>query len=80
MAAGIEMDAAMLQGEYSVLLHDDGTLELIMAGTNAPGLIWKADGDAVVIDYYGSGEIRITAEGQGVALDLLGSMTFKMLP
>ena len=42
---------------------------------------WDEDGeDEAVIDYFGSGEIRITADGEGIALDLMGSMTLKMAP
>ena len=80
VAAGYEMDASALGGEYSVTLHDDGTADFVMAGTEVPGLTWKADGESAVIDYFGSGEIRITAEGDGVSLDLPGSMVLKMVP
>jgi hypothetical protein len=45
-----------------------------------PGLLWKADGDAVVIDFFGNGEIRMTAEDGGIMLDYLGVMLLKMVP
>ena len=80
VAAGYEMDASVLPGEYSVVLHDDGTVSFTMAGVDVPGLLWKMDGETAVIDYYGSGEIRITAEGEGIVLDLFGTMTLKMIP
>ena len=40
----------------------------------------QADGDEIVIEYFGAGEIRISADGDGIALDLIGSMTLKMEP
>ena len=80
VASGVEMDASVLGGEYAITLHDGGTLDFVMAGVQVPGLLWKTDGEAVVIDYFGSGEIRITAEGDGIALDLIGSMILKMVP
>ena len=80
IAGGYEMDASVLGGEYSVTLHDDGTADFVMVGVETTGLLWKADGDAAVIDYYGAGELRITADGDGIALDLLGSMILKMVP
>ena len=79
-AAGNEMDASILGGEYSIILHDGGSVDFVMADVQVPGLLWKADGDDIVIDYYGAGEIRITAEGDGIALDLIGSMILKMVP
>ena len=80
IAGGYEMDASVLGGEYAVTLHADGTADFVMVGVETPGLLWKTDGDAVVIDYYGAGELRITADGDGIALDLLGSMILKMAP
>ena len=79
VAAGYEMDASSLGGEYSIVLHDNGTVSFTMAGIDVPGLLWKMDGETVVINYYGSGEIRISAEGEGIALDLFGTMTLKMI-
>lgn len=80
ISGGYELDASALGGEYSVILHADGTAEFTMVGTQVPGLQWKTDGEAAVIDYFGSGEIRITADGDGIALDFLGSMILKMVP
>lgn len=38
---GYNMTAAMLGGyEYSVLLHQDGTVKFVMAGADIPGLTW----------------------------------------
>ena len=80
VAAGYELDASVLGGEYSIILHDNGTVTFTMVGTDVPNLLWKMDNDSAVIDYYGSGEIRITAEGEGISLDLFGTMTLKMIP
>lgn len=80
VSGGVELDASVLGGEYAITLHDGGSVDFTMAGTQVPGLLWNTDGDAVVIDYYGAGQIRITAEGDGIALDLIGSMILKMVP
>ena len=80
VAAGVEIGASALGAEYSVVFHADGTLDYTMAGTPVPGLLWKADGDALTIDYYGAGEIRVTADGEGIAFDMFGTMTLKMVP
>ena len=72
--------ASALGAEYSVVFHEDGTLDFTMAGTAVPGLLWKADGDALTIDYYGAGEIRVTADDEGIAFDMFGTMTLKMVP
>ena len=80
VSGGVELDASVLGGEYAITLHDGGSVDFVMAGTQVPGLLWNTDGDAVVIDYYGAGQIRITAEGDGIALDLIGSMILKMVP
>ena len=80
VAAGVEIGASALGAEYSVVFHEDGTLDFTMAGTAVPGLLWKADGDALTIDYYGAGEIRVTADDEGIAFDMFGTMTLKMVP
>ena len=80
IANGAEMDASILGAEYSVVLHDDGTVDCILGGASVPGLLWKADGDAVVIDFYGNGEIRITTDEDAIMLDYLGVMLLKMVP
>ena len=73
-SAGVMMDAAMLGAEYSVILHEDGTLRFIMAGSDVPGLIWKADGDDFVVDYFGQGELRFVPNGDTLELDFFGGM------
>ena len=78
--AGSDMDASILGGESSIILHDGGSVDFVVANTQVPGLLWKSDGDDIVIDYYGAGEIRIIAEGNGIALDFIGSYILKMVP
>lgn len=78
VAGGYELDASVLGGEYSVILHDDGSVTFTMAGIDVPNLLWTMDDDTALIDYFGSGVIRITAEEEGITLDLFGTMTLKM--
>jgi hypothetical protein len=78
VAGGYELDASVLGGEYSIILHDDGSVTFTMAGIDVPNLQWTMDDDTALIDYFGSGVIRITAEEEGITLDLFGTMTLKM--
>ena len=60
---GYTMSAQMMGGlEYSLVFHEDGSVDFVMAGTAIPGLKWTQQAietdagmvDAYVIDYYGS--------------------------
>ena len=85
---GYNMTAAMLGNyEYSVLLHQDGTVDFVMAGADIPGLVWtygKAPTDAgeldgVIIDYYGQ-PLYLVPTDSGFDMDYFDSMRMHFAP
>lgn len=45
-----------------------------MTGADVPGLIWRADRDDFVTDYFGQGELRFVPNGDVLELDFFGGM------
>ena len=80
VSAGGEVPVSPESGGYAVTLHADGTLEFRMSGVDVPGLTWATDGGDVVIDYFGAGQLRLTAADEGVLLDYMGGMKMVMVP
>ena len=85
---GSNMTAAMLGGyEYSVLLHEDGTVKFVMAGADIPGLTWvygkvptdAGELDGVILDYYGQALYLMPTE-KGFDMDYFGSMLMHFEP
>ena len=85
---GYNMTAAMLGGyEYSVLLHQDGTVKFVMAGADIPGLTWTygkvttiaGELDGVVIDYYGQTLYLVPTE-KGFDMNYFDSMLMHFAP
>ena len=85
---GSNMTAAMLGGyEYSVLLHEDGTVKFVMAGADIPGLTWvygkvptdAGELDGVILDYYGQALYLVPME-KGFDMDYFGSMLMHFEP
>ena len=85
---GYNMTAAMLGGyEYSVLLHQDGTVKFVMAGADIPGLTWTygkvttiaGELDGVIIDYYGQTLYLIPTE-KGFDMNYFDSMLMHFVP
>lgn len=85
---GSNMTAAMLGGyEYSVLLHEDGTVKFVMAGADIPGLTWvygkvptdAGELDGVILDYYGQALYLVPTE-KGFDMDYFGSMLMHFEP
>ena len=79
---GYNMTAAMLGGyEYSLVFHEDGTVDFVMAGAEIPGLTWttgaiateEGDVEGFIIDYYTSPLNAVPAE-KGLDMDYFGSM------
>ena len=77
---GVEMNASVLNAEYAVVFHTDGTAEFTLAGAPVPDLAWVADGDAAVIDYFGNGDLRFVPDEAGLTLDFFGSMNMRFVP
>ena len=85
---GSNMTAAMLGGyEYSVLLHEDGTVKFVMAGADIPGLTWvygkvptdAGELDGVILDYYGQALYLVPTE-KGFDMDYFGSLVMHLAP
>lgn len=85
---GYNMTAAMLGGyEYSVLLHQDGTVKFVMAGADIPGLTWTygkvttiaGELDGVIIDYYGQTLYLVPTE-KGFDMNYFDSMLMHFVP
>ena len=85
---GYNMTAAMLGNyEYSVLLHQDGTVDFVMAGVDIPGLVWTygkvptdaGELDGVIIDYYGQ-PLYLVPTDSGFDMDYFDSMRMHFAP
>ena len=85
---GYNMTAAMLGNyEYSVLLHQDGTVDFVMAGADIPGLTWAygktptdaGELDGVIIDYYGQ-PLYLVPTDTGFDMDYFDSMLMHFAP
>ena len=87
-ASGYLMDASMLGGEYAMTFHEDGTMEFILVGVEAPGVTWTQgkvetedgeEADAFLIDYYGNVMEAIWTE-EGLDLNYFDSMLMHFVP
>ena len=80
IAGDLTMDAAMLGGEYAILLKEDGTAEFTMAGTTVPGYTWRAEDDRIVVCAYDYDLMVISAEDENtILLEYSGTFTLKMV-
>ena len=78
---------SMLSYEYSVLLHQDGTVDFVMAGADIPGLVWTygkvptdaGELDGVIIDYYGQ-PLYLVPTDSGFDMDYFDSMRMHFAP
>ena len=85
--SGFTMDAAMLGGEYSVIFHEDGSMDFVLAGTAIPGLTWTqgtvqtdaGDAPAVLVDYFGT-PLTALWTAEGFDLNYLDSMLMHFVP
>ncbi len=83
MVEGYPMDVAMLGGEYSMIFHEDGTMDLVIVGMEIPGgLTWTQrtetnekgeSAQAFVINYYGQDLIAYWTD-TGFELNYFDSM------
>lgn len=80
--SGFTMDASTLGGEYSLLFHGDGTVEIVLAGTPIPSLKWvqetvqteSGEATAFVIDYYGETRMEATWTEAGFDMNYFDAM------
>ncbi len=86
--SGYNMTAAQLGNyEYSILFHEDGTVKLVIAGADIPGLTWvfgkapteAGEVDGIVIDYY-TQALYIVPTEKGCDMDYFGSMLIHFAP
>lgn len=85
---GFVMEASMLGGEFSVVFHSDGSLTLVMAGAEAPGLSWtqgtvsteNGEADAFIVDYYNTNTLEFAATEAGFDLNYFDSMLLHFVP
>lgn len=85
---GFNMTAAQMGNlEYSILLHADGTVTFVMAGSDIPGLTWAygriptetGEVDGIVIDYY-TQALNLVPTEKGFDMDYFGSMLMHFAP
>ena len=85
---GYNMTAAQMGNyEYSILLHEDGKVTFVMAGSDIPGLTWAygriptetGEVDGIVIDYY-TQALYIVPTEKGCDMDYFGSMLMHFVP
>lgn len=85
---GCNMTAAQMGNlEYSILLHEDGTVTFVMAGSDIPGLTWAygripteaGETDGIVIDYY-TQALNLAPTEKGFDMDYFGSMLMHFAP
>lgn len=85
---GYNMTAAQMGNyEYSILLHEDGKVTFVMAGSDIPGLTWAygriptetGEVDGIVIDYY-TQALYIVPTEKGCDMDYFGSMLMHFAP
>ena len=85
---GCNMTAAQMGNlEYSILLQEDGTVTLVMAGSDIPGLTWAygripteaGEADGIVIDYY-TQALNLAPTEKGFDMDYFGSMLMHFAP
>jgi len=49
------IDASMLGGEYSLILHENGSADFVVVGANVPDLPWtQGQEGSILLDYYGT--------------------------
>ena len=85
---GYNMTAAQMGNyEYSILLHEDGKVTFVMAGSDIPGLTWAygriptetGEVDGIVIDYY-TQALNLVPTEKGFDMDYFGSMLMHFAP
>ena len=87
--SGYSMTAEAMGGyEYSLVFHEDGTVDFVMAGTAIPPLKWSygtvstSDGsetDGIVIDFSGQ-PLNVVPTEKGFDMDYFGSMLMHFAP
>lgn len=77
---GMQMDAAMLGGEYAITFAENGDALFAMAGYEVPGLRWTADETAFYVTYFDGNDFVFVPTEAGFDLDFYGSMLMHFTP
>lgn len=85
--SGYSMTAEQMGGEYSIVFHEDGTLNFVMAGVEVAGLTWtygkvpaqEGEVDGVIVDYY-TQMLNLVPTQEGFDMDYFGTMTIHFAP
>ena len=76
---GEPVDASLMGAVYSVVFHENGKADFVMAGASIKDLPWKEIGGDFVIDYSGN-PIACTPNAEGLSMDFFGSLILQMNP
>lgn len=76
---GVSVDASMLGGEHSVVLHGDGSADFVIAGVDVPGITWSPTAAGFELNYYGTPMEGLCA-GTGFDMDYYGAMLLHFEP
>ena len=87
-ANGYNMDASTLGAEYSVIFHENGMANFVLAGTNVPELAWTqgkiqtetGEADTFSIEYMDGTTWNFVITEAGLDLDFYGSMLMHFEP
>lgn len=87
-ANGYTMDAAVLGAEYSVIFHENGLTDFVLAGAKVPELEWTqgkvqtetGEADAFSIVYLDGTTLNFVITETGLDLDFYGSMLMHFEP
>ena len=87
-ANGYTMDASVLGAEYSVIFHENGLTDFVLAGTKVPELEWTqgkvqtetGEADAFSIVYLDGTTLNFVITETGLDLDFYGSMLMHFEP
>lgn len=77
---GVQMDAAMLGGEYAITFAQSGDALFTMAGYEVPGLRWTADDTAFYMTYFDGSDFVFVPTEAGFDLNFYGSMLMHFVP
>ena len=87
LSSGYSMTAEQMGGEYSIVFHEDGTLNFVIAGVEVAGLTWtygkvpaqEGEVDGVIVDYY-TQMLNLVPTQEGFDMDYFGTMTIHFAP
>lgn len=77
---GITLSPEQMGGmEYSLVFHEAGTVDFVIAGTPVPGLNWTMnEAGEIVIDYYGT-PLVVTLTGEGMDMNYFDAMVIHLV-